>query len=133
MTILSDDAFIRAFEDADFDIAIQAENEPDNKTKTEPHAELRVMENPHLPVGVNGSEIKTGLFRVTLRYPKDTGAVPAKQKAEEILEAFRINTIVTSQGQASRVKEVQRESGVAEEGWYKLVLTITFETIINRS
>ena len=133
MSILVDDAFVQAFIDGDYELPIVHENQRYIPEQGTPFAELIVLHNPRTPVAIASTDIMTGIFRVILRYPEFEGAIPAKKKAEDILADFAINTIVTSQGQASRVTETQRERGVPEDGWFKLVLSIFFETIIQRT
>lgn len=132
MSIKVDDAFTQAFIDGAFGLPIAHENLPYTPTAQTAYAEIFLIPGPKYPLSVSDTDATSGLFRVILRYPPDTGAVTAKQKAEAIIAAFPVNSTVTSSGQSVRVTSVSRDRGYPEDGWFKTVVTITYQAFITR-
>jgi len=72
------------------------------------------------------------VFRILLRYPTDKSSVPAKTKADEIFAVFKIGQRLTYDGVTVTIIGNQRQPGVVEEGWYKLVLTMPYKAFLTR-
>ena len=132
MSILIDDALTQAFIDGSFGLPIAHENQHYSPTAGTAYAEIFVAPNPKFAYSLSETDITSGVFRVILRYPTDEGAITAKQKAEEIIAAYPISSLVTAGAQSARITQVTRDKGYPEEGWFKLVVTIFYEAFIAR-
>ena len=133
-----DQAFVSAFINAAFGLPIAHENLPYTPTAGTADAELLNIPNDVTPYSLRDSDETTGLFRVILRYPVDTGAVAAKTMTDAIFAVFKLGTTVSYNATgnpvtSAQVVGVQRLPGVVEDGWYKLVLTIRYRAFLRRN
>ena len=127
-----DQAFTQAFIDADFGLEIAHENIPYKPTGQTAYAEIMLLPNPIIGYDLSQTNTTDGIFRVIINYPYDGGAIEAKTKADEIFSAFPISSRVTYEGQSAIVTGYSRQLGVAIEGWYRLVLSINYQSKITR-
>jgi hypothetical protein len=132
MSLKIDQAFISTFIDAAFGLPIAHENMEYQPVNGTAYAELINLPNDITPLSMNDSNVTDGIFRVILRYPVNEGAVSAKTMAETIMSAFTINSKVCYDGLCAVVNKVYRQPGVAESGWYKIVVTIGYIATIAR-
>jgi len=128
-----DQAFVQAFQNGAFGLPIAHENADYQPSAATAYAELIVLQNDETPYSLNDSDETDGAFRVLLRYPANEGAVPAKTKAEEIMDAFKIGTRVCYGGQCATVVNRRRQAGVGEGAWYTVVLTFRYRAILRRN
>lgn len=131
MSVKIDQALVQSFIGGDFKIGIAHENidyAPDNN----PYAEILVLQNDTTPWSLNHSDETDGVFRVILRYPAGSGAVVAKLKAEEIRQHFKIGTRIAYDGVSLTIAGSQRQPGVQEQGWYKLIINLSYRAILTR-
>lgn len=125
-----DQALISEFIVGSFGLPVAYENEP--LLPSGPHAELLVLQNDVTPLTLNTTDATDGVFRIILRYPVNTGAVEIKQKADEIFHHFRIGKGCLYGGIITKITSQQRQPGIAEEGWYKIVLTLGYRAFLPR-
>lgn len=133
-----DQAFVSAFINAAFGLPIAHENLPYTPTAGTAYAELLNIPTDATAYSLHSTDEMTGLFRVILRYPADSGAIAAKTKADAISNVFKLGATVSynatgNPATSARVVGLQRQSGVAEDGWYKLVLTIRYRAFLRRN
>lgn len=126
-----DQALVQRFTSGGFGLPIAHENAPYTPTG-QPYAELLVLQNDRTPFSLADSDETDGVFRVILRYPVNGGAVAIKTKADEIFAAFKIGQRLTYSGQTLTIVSQQRQPGVPEEGWFKLLLTMAYRANIER-
>lgn len=133
MTVELDQAFTQAFIDGAFGLPIAHENaayEPDGSA----YAEIFLLPNDVTAFSLSDSDETDGAFRVILRYPGKGGAIEAKLKAQEIVDAFKIGTRVCYNSKCAVIRSHRRQAGANEEGdWYKLVLTFRYHAILRRT
>jgi hypothetical protein len=132
MSIKIDQALITQFIGGGFLLPVAHENLPYTPVAGTAYAELLVLNNDTTPYSLKDSNATDGVFRIILRYPVDGGAVAIKTKADEIFAAFKVGQRLTYSGQTLTITSQQRQPGVAEDGWYKLVLTISYQAFITR-
>lgn len=130
MSTKLDQAFTSAFIAGDFGLPIAHENMP--FTPTGAYAELVAAVNDITPYSLKTSNETDGVFKVILRYPVETGAITPKQKADQIMAAMKIGQKLTYSGQSLTITSHNRQPGAAEEGWYKIVLTLGFRAFLTR-
>jgi hypothetical protein len=127
-----DQAFVQHFIDGDFGLPIAHENiayQPVNGTA---YAELRMLQNDITMLDLAHTNITDGVFRIVLRYPTGTSSIAAKTKADNIFAHFGLGSQVEFDGQAATIESHQRQPGVAESGWYVLVLTLGYRAKLQR-
>lgn len=132
MTIKIDQALISEFISGGFGLPVAHENTSYTPTAGTAYAELLVLQNDITGFSLNSSNETDGVFRVILRYPVNGGAVAIKEKADAIFAAFQIGQQLTYSGQTLTITSQQRQPGVADDGWYKLVLTISYRAFTSR-
>ena len=131
MSVKIDQAFIDAFIDGDFGLSIAHENTDFQPTAGTEYVELINIPNNVTALTLNGDSETDGIFRVIMRYPSNTGSVNAKLKADEILSVFSIGADVCYSGQCAIIRTTSRAVGTSEDGWYKIILTISYYAEIN--
>lgn len=127
-----DQALVEAFIDGSFGLPIAHENAQYSPVAGTAYAELRVLQNDRTPFAVDGIDETDGVFRVRLFYPADKYSISAKTKADAIFAVFKIGKKLTYGGTTLRITSNQRQPGLAEDGWYQLVLTINYRAFITR-
>lgn len=133
MSVKIDQALIARFMAGNHGLQVAHENLPFKPQQGTAYVELRVLPNDITPLSLSGSDETDGVFRVLLNWPRDGGAIPAKQKADEILARFPVGQRVDYDGQRVHVTATQRANGVAEDGWFRLVLSITYRAFTERA
>ena len=126
-----DQALLSAFIDGAFSMPIAHENLPFTPG-SDAYAEVLILQNDTTPWSLKHSNETDGIFRVILRYPADTGAIAAKQKAEEIFNVFKIGSRHEYNGATVTITTNQRALGVQETGWYKLALSMQYKAYLKR-
>ena len=132
MTVKIDQAFTSAFIAAAYGLPIAHENLPYVPTAGTPYAELIIAQNDQSPLSITDSNETTGVFRVILRYPLESGSIGIKTMGDTIATTFKIGTLLTYAGQSAKITRVGRDVGFTEAGWYKIVLTFTYWAYIAR-
>lgn len=132
MTIKIDQALIQHFISGSFGLPIAHENLPYAPTSGTPYAEILVIQNDITAADLSHTNETDGIFRVILRYPVDTGAVTAKQKADAIFSYFKIGSEISYSGQEIVITRHARANGYSEQGWYKIVITISYKAFLAR-
>lgn len=130
-----DQAFVDDFIDKSFGLPIAHENADCTPVTGTPYAEIFTVENDQEKLDFKDTDINTGFFRVILRYQAGSGAIPCKQKADTILDAYPLARRMTYSDPGSTTIEITRKNrsfGVPEPGWYKQVLTIYFKAYSRR-
>lgn len=127
-----DQALISAFIDGGVGLPIAHENIDYAPTAGTAYAELLVLQNDVTPATLADSNDTDGVFRVILRYPIGGGAVAAKTKADQVFTAFAIGQRLSYDGVTLTILRNSRQPGVAEEGWFSLVLDMPYRANIVR-
>lgn len=127
-----DQALLTAFIGGGFGLPVAHENLSYSPAPGTAYAEVLVLQNDITALTLKHSNETDGVFRVLLNYPADTGAVAAKTKADEIFEVFKIGERLTYGGVTLTIRSNQRQPGVNEDGWYKLVLTMPYRALVPR-
>lgn len=127
-----DQALISAFIGGAFGLPIAHENIDYAPIAGTAYAELLVLQNDVTPATLADSNDTDGVFRVILRYPANTGAVAAKVKADAIFTVFAIGTRLTYNNVTLTILRNARQPGVAQEGWFSLVLDMPYRANIVR-
>jgi len=127
-------AFTQSFIDQGFFHLDQIAHEnisftPENGT---PYAEISVITNDKTPFTVDDADETDGIFRVILRYPENTGSIQAGQKADKILNFYKIGSRIHYENVNVIMTRQSLAAGVSEAGWHKLVLTINYRTFLRR-
>ena len=132
MSLKIDQAFVNSFINGSFGLETDYQNLPYTPTAQTAFAELNNLPNEISPLSLKDSNETNGIFRITLRYAADTGAIAAKTKAEEIMAYYEIGSTVTYSGQSATITRVQRQAGFNEDGWYTIIVDITYRAFITR-
>lgn len=132
MSIKIDQALTQRFIDGAFGLQIAHENQQFTPTPQTPYAEIRVLQNDATAGTLNNTNDTDGVFRVILRYPQNTGAIAAKQKANQIFAAFKVGQRIVYEGVQLTITGNQRQPGVVQDGWYSLILTMPYRAAIER-
>lgn len=127
-----DQAFVSSFIAGGFGLEIAHENLPYEPTTGTPYAQITTLQNDVTGYDLSSRDLTDGVFRVILNYPAGSGAIVPKQKADEILTAYPIGSLVSYQGQAATIQSQQRQPGVAEAGWYSIVITLGYRAKLLR-
>lgn len=127
-----DQALVNHFLAGDFGLPVAHENLPYQPIAGEPYAETLVLQNDITPLDLNNTNETDGVFRVILRYPSDSGSIDVKRKADEIFSHFLIASSITYDSQEVTIVRHDRAAGYAEQGWYKIVLTIGYKAFLAR-
>ncbi len=127
-----DQALTHHFINGYYDLPIAHENMPYKPKAGEAYAELLVIQNDVTALDFRDTNETDGIFRVILRYPVNTGSIPAKTMADEIFHHFAIGVQVGFEDQIVTIMKHDRAPGYSEQGWYKLVLTIGYKAFIDR-
>lgn len=130
-----DQAFVVAWEttNSEFSLPTAYENKDYSPDQDTAYAEVFSLPNPVEANSLNDLDETSGLFRIILRYPSGDGAIAAKLKAQEIVDAFKIGTSVPYSGQSAIISKTTRQKGVNEDGWYKIVVSIQYFALITRA
>jgi hypothetical protein len=132
MSVKIDQALVSRFIAGAFGLPIAHENAPYTPTAQTAYAEINVLQNDTTAGTLNDTNDTDGVFRVILRYPINVGAIAAKTKADQIFASFRIGQRLIYEGVELTILGNQRQPGVAEDGWYVLVLTMPYRAAIER-
>ena len=132
MSVKIDQAFLAAYIAGDFGLEVAHENLAFIPTAGISYAELINLPNDITAFSLNDSNETDGLFRIILYWPLGKGAIQAKLKADEILSAFSIGSKVCYESQCATVTKTYRAKGVAEDGWYKTIISIGYYANIKR-
>jgi hypothetical protein len=132
VTIKIDQSFVQSFIDGAYGLPIAHENIDYTPVPGTAFVELRNLPNPIESQSLADLNETTGIFRAILNYPVNEGGFTAKTKAEAIMAAYGIGTRVTYSGQSTTITGVQRQPGVNIDGWYRIVVTVTYIAFITR-
>ena len=132
MTTKIDQAFINTYIDADLGLDIAHENTSFKPTAGTEYVELINIPNDTTPLSLNDSDQSDGLFRIILYWPADVGSIQAKLKADEIMAAFVIGSKVCYDSQCATITRTSRQKGIADDGWYRTIITIRYYAVIGR-
>ena len=124
--------FVNHWIAGDFGIETAFENAPYTPTNGVPYAELRLLENDITGLDLSQHNITDGLFRIILRYPVGEGTGAADAMVQEIFDHFRIGLRISFGGRSATIENQQTQPGVAEAGWYVLVVTLGYRAKLVR-
>ena len=130
-----DQAFLTAWltTNSEFGLPTAYENQDFSADPELAYAEVFLIQNALDMLTINDMDETSGIFRAILRYPVNAGAIAAKTKAQEIIDAFSIGTNVPYSGQSVIITKTSREKGFNENGWYKIVVSVQYIAFITRS
>lgn len=133
MSIKVDQALISSFIAGSFGLPIAHEGVAYTPTPGTAYAEITVFDAGSDAATLNSWDEAIGIFQVVLRYPVNTGAVAAKNKAEEIFSHFFLYSNHTYSDQSVQMTNGQtRANGYNEDGWYKIVLRMPYRAFTER-
>lgn len=132
MGVEIDQALVKTFIDNITGLEIAHENDDFTPTAGTAYAELRVLQNDTTPLNLKDTNETDGVFRVLLNYPSNGGAIAAKSKADTIFSTFKIGASLTYSGVTLTIVSNQRQPGLVEEGWYRIILTMNYRAFIAR-
>ncbi|MCO6427057.1 phage tail terminator-like protein [Nitrosomonas communis] len=132
MTIKIDQALIQHFISGSFGLPIAHENLPYSPVAGTAYAEILVIQNDITAADLSHTNETDGIFRVILRYPVDSGSIAVKQKADAIFSYFKIGSEIAYAGQEIVITRHARANGYSEQGWYKIVITISYKAFLAR-
>jgi hypothetical protein len=132
MSIKIDQAFLQSYIDGNFGLSISHENMPYTPVSGTEYAELINLPNPIDALTLADMNETSGIFRIILRYPVETGAIAAKTKAEAIMAHYPIGSTVAYSSQSATIRSVNRQAGIVEQSWYTIVVSITYLAFITR-
>ena len=127
-----DQAFINEFINQGFGLDIAHENIDYEPTAGAEFVSIRLLPNDVTPLSYTDSDETDGIFRVILNWPQGEGAIQAKNKADEIISAFKIGTKLEYLGQKVTVTTAYRELGESIDGWYRIIISIGYYAVIDR-
>lgn len=127
-----DQALISSFVNADFGLPIAHENREYTPVAGTAYAEILVFQNDKTPWAVEDVDESDGVFRIILRYPSGQGVGGIKNKADEIIDTYKIGSRIIYNDQVIEVTAVNRAVGVQESGWYKIVIDVRYKTFFRR-
>ena len=132
VTVDIDNIFVETLKSASY-VGLPAvfENQDDTPKQQKEYIELLMFQNQNIALGLSEVDEGSGVFRVILYWPRDTGDIKAKQKAEEIRDLFPIRKIFTKGNSKVQITQNHREPGVPEPGWFKIVVSIYYRVFIN--
>lgn len=125
-------AWVSEFISADFGLPIAHENMHYTPSAGEAYFEVRVLANDLTPASLADSDETDGVFRVILRHPQDAGAVAPKQTLGEVASAFPVGRRFEYGGTRVTVTGRQQQPGVAEDGWYAVILDLQYRAFAKR-
>lgn len=102
-------------------------------TSMRPYVDARVFQGDKEPFSLSDSDEVTGFYQCLVNYPIDQGAHIVKQKAEEILTAFKIGSVLSYDGQDVSITKTKRYSGeIANGSFYQIAVRIFFIAFTQR-
>ena len=132
MSVKLDQALLQAFIDGAFGLPIAQENDGYTPTPGTAYVELEVMKNSENAFTLNDLNDNTGLLQVAFNYPTGEGAIAAKDKRDEVSDAFPIGEVLTYAGQSLQITGKQTPKAAPRAGWYRLLLRINFVAYLPR-
>ena len=127
-----DSALVESFIDQDFGLPIAHENRNYKPVSGTAYAEILVLQNDKTAWSIEDVDQSDGVFRVILRYPSGQGVGGIKNKADEIINTYKIGSRIIYNDQVIEVTAVNRAVGVQETGWYKIVIDVRYKTFFRR-
>ena len=127
-----DSALVGSFIDQDFGLPIAHENKDYKPISGTAYAEILVLQNDKAAWSIEDVDQSDGVFRVILRYPSGKGVGGIKNKADEIINTYKIGSRIIYHDQVIEVTAVNRGVGVQETGWYKIVIDVRYKTFFRR-
>lgn len=131
MSVEIDQAFVSAFINGGFGLPIAQENDGYDPTPGTAYAALTVFGNESRAATLSDSNGQTGLFQFMLYYPEGGGAIPAKQKADEIFAAFSVEGQMAYGETRVIVRSTQRTPR-HDAPWYILRCRVFYEAHTTR-
>jgi len=101
----------------------------------QPFLELIISVSNKAPLtlgGDDGLDRVNGLFMINVRYATNRGAVVADDMVGKILDYYAVGRRFVYEGQAVRVVGVSTEPGAPDFGWYKVTVTVKYESYQGR-
>ena len=127
-----DQAFVNEFIAQGFGLDIAHENTDYEPTAGTEFVSIRLLPNDVTPLSYTNSDETDGIFRIILNWPQGEGAIQAKNKADEIISAFKIGTKLSYSSQKVTVTTAYREIGEAIDGWYRIIVSIGYYAVVSR-
>ncbi|MEO1108263.1 MAG: phage tail terminator-like protein [Pseudomonadota bacterium] len=120
-------ALISDFIAQGFDLPIAHENAKYDPVPGVAYVKLTIFPNSARAADLNSTNESTGLMQFALHYPENEGAIPAKQKRQEIFDAYPIGHVLTYSGQRVTIKQIDPFRAYPDDGWFKVVGRISYE------
>jgi hypothetical protein len=124
---------LQSFRDKSFGLPISEENVLNIPSSRSAYCVLQYFDAGVSPRGLNDIDEHTALLQATLNYPAGTGDTSAKAKAQEVIDSYSFNDRLSGTGYFANVQDKSQFVGVAEDGWYSIVVRITFLFYLDRT
>lgn len=125
-TVAIDQALVQSFINGRFGLPIAYENSQYEPQGSQPYVELVVLQGEIDPYTLHDTDISTGVMNCILRYPTNTGAIPAKRKAAEIIEYYFPGRRFIYNSLAVEITNRVRAFNRNEDGWYQIMVQISY-------
>jgi hypothetical protein len=124
-------AFIARWVEGNFGLTAY-ENAPFNPVNGMAYAAVSMLENDISGLDLADRNVTDGVFQIILRYPVGTGDGAITSKVQDIFNHFRIGSRISFGGQSAVIERQRTQPGVAEAGWYVLVVTLEYRAKLVR-
>lgn len=127
-------ALIQNYVDGSFNLPTAYENRMFSPADGKPWAAVSFIPNQPVvaSIGPTGSDEHTGILQIDLYYPVNTGTGQCRDKAQEVMDAYKAGSDVEYNGQHVIITSCGRSTGRAANGWYRVIITVEWYAHINR-
>lgn len=79
-------------------------------------------------IGIEGTDLQTGVMAIGVYYPKNQGRGSASTKADAIIEHFKRGTTLTLNGVKVLIRQTWRNQAVVDADWYQVPVSILYQS-----
>lgn len=123
---------LQSFRDKSFGLTIAEENTIIRPTSRTPFCELKTFDADTVPLSSNAIDEQIIIMQIALNYPANTGTTAIRAKVQEITDSYDFNSVIAGSDYEAHVSKKSQFVGEAEQGWYKIVVRISFLVYIDR-
>lgn len=124
---------LTTFKDGAFGLPIAYENVEFNPITGHAYAELLIHPGKTIPLTLNDMDVNAGIFRVVLHYPKNTGSITARSKADEITKLYSIGaSLVNTDVKLTITNNDVRSSSIDGGMWFSVIIDIFYNSFFTR-
>jgi hypothetical protein len=128
-------ALMQAVVDSPLDLPFAGDNLPFEKPANQaPWAAVFIIPATvqAASVGVDGQDLYSGLLQIDLNYQKHTGTSASLLKADEVAGFFKAGAKFSAGVADVLISSCSRSRGRDVDGWYRVSMSVVWETRINR-